>query len=217
MSLTEINKSDNKEAQSDCCLSSGEAVNFAQAEPGEVCVDLGSGHGADVFRLAEEVGSDGFVFGLETSDGMIRKAFSNAENSGITNVDFIHSGFEHIRLGNGVADLVISNCAINHIANKQAVWNEIYRILKKGGRFVIRDVYTTNPIADEYRNRTEADCWTRAITRTEYLNLLYNTGFVSVRILEESAPYPKGKANIVSFTIKGEIPAESKPTRCRIN
>lgn len=206
------------ETRQDCCLSAGDTVNFAQAEPGEVCVDLGCSQGTDVLRLAEEVGSDGFVFGFESSEGLIRKAFSNAENSGITNVDFIYSGLEHIRLGNGVADLVVSNCAINRVSNKQAVWNEIYRILKKGGRFVVRDIYTTSPIADDNRNnpQTEAECWKHAITRSEYLKTLYDTGFVSVRILEESAPYLKGQSTLISFTIKGEIPAESKPSRCRI-
>ncbi|HEY4784864.1 MAG TPA: methyltransferase domain-containing protein, partial [Bacteroidales bacterium] len=134
MSLIEINKRYTDLAQSDCCLSCGGAVNYAQAQPDEVCVDLGSGRGTDVIRLAGDVGSNGFVYGIDISDGMIKKAFSTAERLGITNVDFIHCSLENLRLSNGVADLVISNCTINHATDKQAVWKEIYRILKKGGR-----------------------------------------------------------------------------------
>jgi ubiquinone/menaquinone biosynthesis C-methylase UbiE len=218
MSFVEINKRYSELAQSDSSLSCGGAVNFAQAEPGEVCVDLGSGRGTDVIRLAGEVGSNGFVYGIDISDGMIRKSFNSAEQLGVTNVDFIKCSLENIRLGNSMADLVISNCSINHAANKQAVWNEVYRILKKGGRFVVSDIYATTPIPDEYHNDpvAVAECWAGAVTRGEYLRILYEAGFVSVRIFEESAPYIKGQATIVSFTISGEKPGESKACRCRV-
>lgn len=218
MSLTEINKRYSDLAQSDCSLSCGNAVNYAQAQPGEVCVDLGSGRGTDVIRLAEDVGSDGFVFGIDISDGMIKKAFGTAESLGVTNIDFIHGGIEHIRLNNEIADLVISNCTINHADNKQAVWKEVYRILKKGGRFVVSDIYATAAIPDEYRHdpKAVAECWAGAVTRGEYLQTLYDAGFIAVRILEESAPYTKGHAMLVSFTISGEKPGAFKASRCRI-
>lgn len=217
MSLVEINKRYSELAQSDCCLSCGGVINFAQARPGEVCVDLGSGRGGDVLRMAEEVGSDGFVIGIDISDGMIQKAFSTAERLGITNVNFIKSTLENLKLGNEMANLVISNCTINHARNKQAVWSEIYRILKNGGRFVVSDIYATSPIPDEYRNDSEAiaECWAGAVTRGEYLETLYNAGFVSVKIIEESKPYAKGKAEVASFTIMGEKPGEKKSCSCR--
>ena len=218
MSLIEINKRYTDLAQSDCCLSCGGAVNYAQAQPDEVCVDLGSGRGTDVIRLAGDVGSNGFVYGIDISDGMIKKAFSTAERLGITNVDFIHCSLENLRLSNGVADLVISNCTINHATDKQAVWKEIYRILKKGGRFVVSDIYATSPVPDEYRNDPEAvaECWAGSVTRGEYLQTIYEAGFTSVRILEESAPYSKGQVKVVSFTISGEKPGEPKSFRCRV-
>lgn len=131
MSLVEINKRYSELATSDCCLSCGGAVNYAEAQPNEVCVDLGSGRGTDVIRLAEAVGKSGFVFGVDISEGMIEKAFSTSERLGITNVKFIHSNLEKILLNDNIADLIISNCTINHASDKQAVWNEIFRILKK--------------------------------------------------------------------------------------
>ena len=89
MSLVEINKRYSDLAATDCCLSCGGAINYAEAQPNEVCVDLGSGRGTDVIRLAEAVGKSGFVFGVDISEGMNEKAFSTAERVGITNVKFI--------------------------------------------------------------------------------------------------------------------------------
>jgi ubiquinone/menaquinone biosynthesis C-methylase UbiE len=137
---------------------------------------------------------------------MIEKAFKTAESLGVTNVDFIKSSLEKLRLKDDVADLVISNCTINHAADKQAVWNEIYRILKKGGRFIISDIYSTSPVPEEYRNDPEAiaECWAGSVTRDEYLEQLKNAGFSSVNIIEESTPYSKGKVMVSSWTIAGK-------------
>ncbi len=209
MSLVEINKRYTELATSDCCLSCGSAVNYAEAQPNEVCVDLGSGRGTDVIRLAEAVGKSGFVFGVDISEGMIEKAFSTAERVGITNVKFIHSNLEKILLNDNIADLIISNCTINHASDKQAVWNEIYRILKKGGRFVISDIYSTSPVPEEYKNDPVAiaECWAGSVTRDEYLKQLEIAGFSNVSILEESAPYEKGKIKVASWTIAGKKPS----------
>ena len=217
MEYTEINKRYSELAETSCCLSCGGAINYALPQPGEVCVDLGSGRGTDALRMAEEVGSNGFVYGIDLSDGMIKKAFTTAQQLGVTNVDFKQSMLENISLNNEVANLVISNCTINHATDKQAVWGEVYRILKKGGRFVVSDIYAINPIPDEYRNDPEAvaECWAGSVTRGEYLETLYNAGFTSVRILEESAPYAKGKAEVASFTVYGEKSGEKKVCGCR--
>jgi SAM-dependent methyltransferase len=205
MSVTEISKRYNELAESSCCLSCGGASNYAEARSGEVCVDLGSGRGTDVLRLAEEVGKEGFVYGIDISDGMIRKAKSTAERLGITNVAFIQSTLEDIKLADGAADLVISNCTINHAADKQTVWNEIFRILKTGGRFAVSDIYAAVPVPEEYRNDPAAiaECWAGSVTRDEYLEQLKSAGFTDIRILEESVPYEKGKAKVASWTIAG--------------
>ncbi|NJK95598.1 MAG: methyltransferase domain-containing protein [Bacteroidetes bacterium] len=217
MSLAGIHNVDEKHVIPECCVFSGEAVNFAQAQAGEVCVDIGCGSGADVFRMATEAGDMGFAFGVDTSGEMIQKAFKTAENSGITNVDFIHSEIKHIRLGSNLADLIISDCSINLDDNKKAVWAEIYRILKKGGRFVVSDFYiTSNERGVIPDTQPHESCSGQTVSRGEYLQMLYDTGFVSVRILEESTPVNAARDNIVNFIVRGEKPGEVQSNRCRL-
>jgi len=206
MEIKEINSRYSQLAESECCLSCGGAINYAEPQKGELCVDLGSGRGTDVLRMADSVGETGFVYGIDISDGMLEKARRNAQKFGVTNVSFVKSELEKLDLPDRIADLVISNCTLNHATDKQAVWNEIYRILKKGGRFVISDIFSTSHIADEYRNDpvAVAECWAGAVTRPEYMQHLSNAGFASVEILEESAPYAKGNAEVCSFTIAGK-------------
>ena len=129
----EIDKRYSTLAESSCCLSCGGAMNYSEASEGEICVDLGSGRGTDVMRLAETVGESGFVYGIDISEGMLQKARNTAERLGITNVNFIHSTLENINLEDNKADLVISNCTINHASDKQSVWNEVSGYLKKAG------------------------------------------------------------------------------------
>ena len=205
MEIAAINLRYSELANSECCLSCGGAINYALPKEGEVCVDLGSGRGTDVMNMAEEVGEKGFVYGIDISEGMLVKARKMAEKFEVNNVKFVQSDLEKIDLPDNVADLVISNCTINHATDKQAVWNEIYRILKKGGRFVVSDIYSISPIAEEYKNDpiAVAECWAGAVTREEYLNILDLAGFTKVEILEESKPYAKGKAEVSSFTIAG--------------
>ncbi len=206
MEIKQINLRYSELAESECCLSCGGAINYSEPKQGEVCVDLGSGRGTDVLRMAESVGESGFVYGIDISDGMLEKARKNAEKFNVKNVKFIRCELEKLELPDKVADLIISNCTLNHASDKQAVWNEIFRILKKGGRFVISDIYATSEIAEEYKNNPEAvaECWAGSVTREEYMQHLENAGFTSVEILEESAPYPKGNAEVVSFTISGK-------------
>ena len=204
MDFTEINNRYTELADSACCLSCGGALDHSSAQPGEVCVDLGSGRGTDVIRLAGIVGAEGFVYGIDISDGMISKATRTAQNLGIKNVSFLQSPLEKITIDDNVVDLVISNCTINHASDKQAVWNEVYRMLKQGGRFIVSDIYAPNPIPEEYRNDPVAiaECWAGSVTRQEYLNQLETAGFNEVRIVEESAPYEKGQTMVASWTLE---------------
>lgn len=188
-----------------CCLSCGGAINYAKARAGEVCVDLGSGRGNDVIKLADEVGESGYVYGIDISEGMIAKAIANIQKFDVKNAEIIKAELEHLPLNDNQVDLIISNCTINHASDKVAVWQEVYRILKPDGRFVVSDIYATSPIAEEYRNNPEAiaECWAGAVTRAEYLSMLEIAGFKNICIFEESKPYPKGKAEVASFTISG--------------
>ena len=133
MDTSSINIRYSELAEQSCCLSCGGAVNYAEPKSGECCVDLGSGRGTDVLRLADVVGTDGFVYGVDISDGMVETAKKNAQKLGVTNVGFIQSDLENIAIPGSVADLVISNCTINHASDKLKVWSEVYRILKPGG------------------------------------------------------------------------------------
>ena len=209
MSHIEINKRYSGLAETSCCLSCGGAINYTDAMPGEVCVDLGSGRGTDVIMLAEETGEKGFVYGIDLSDGMINKSVATAERLGVKNVKFLQSPLEKLNLDDKVADLVISNCTINHASDKQIVWNEIFRILKKGGRFVVSDIYSSEQVPEEYRNDPVAvsECWAGSVTRSEYLEQLENAGFSDIRIIEESDPYDKGKIKVSSWTISGIRPS----------
>jgi len=155
--------------------------------------------------MAELVGDEGFVYGVDISEGMIQKARSTAERLGVKNVRFLQSALEKIDLEDKTANLVISNCTINHADDKLKVWNEIFRILKKGGRFVVSDIYSTTQVPEEYRNDPVAvsECWAGSVTREEYLSHLEEAGFSSIEIIEESDPYEKGKIKVASWTITG--------------
>jgi ubiquinone/menaquinone biosynthesis C-methylase UbiE len=205
MNYKEINERYSQLSETSCCLSCGGAINYAAVKIGDVCIDLGSGRGTDVIRLAEMSGPEGKAYGIDISDGMIKKSSHTAGMLGIRNVDFIRSPLENISLKDETADVIISNCTINHSSNKQQVWNEIFRLLKKGGRFIISDIYSVNEVPEIFRNDpvAVAECWAGAVTREEYLEQISKSGFASTVILEESEPYEKGSIMVSSWTIAG--------------
>lgn len=195
-------------AEDSCCLSCGGAVNYAAISEREICVDLGSGRGTDVLRMAGQTGPGGFVYGVDIADAMLEKARINAEKLGIANVQFLKSELSAIPIPGGIVDLVVSNCTINHAQDKQAVWNEIYRLLKKGGRFVISDIYSLNEVPEIYRTDPQAvaECWAGAQKKDVYLETVIKAGFEHIRIIEESTPYKKGLIEVSSFTLAGTKP-----------
>jgi arsenite methyltransferase len=203
MNTIEIERRYSGLAEQECCLSCGGATDMSQPQPGETCIDLGCGKGTDLIRLREAVGEQGLVYGVDISEGMLAKARRNIEKFGYANVRVVQSELEQLRLESGIANLVISNCTINHASNKRAVWSEIMRVLTKGGRFVVSDIYATESVPEEYANdpAAVAECWAGAITREEYLSILKETGFKNITILEESKPYTKGNIDVVSFTV----------------
>jgi len=205
VTLKSINERYTNLSQSTCCLSCGGAINYAEVRCGEICIDLGSGRGNDVIKLADLTGETGYAYGVDISDGMLEKAEGLLKKFDIKNAEFVRSELEDIKLNDSSADLIISNCTINHAADKDKVWSEIYRMLKDGGRFVVSDIYSLSTVPDEYRTDPQAvaECWAGSVTREEYLETLEKTGFADIRIIEESAPYPKGKIDVASWTITG--------------
>jgi arsenite methyltransferase len=211
MDTTKIKNRYTELANDSCCLSCGGAINFGKPKEGEVCVDLGSGRGNDVLKMAQDVGDNGFAYGIDVTPEMIKKANKTAKKLDITNVKFINSNLEKLPLESCIVDLVISNCTINHVKDKYAVWSEIYRILKPGGRFSVSDIYSSAPVPPEYANDPVAvsECWGGSVTKQVYLDTLKKAGFSTVEIAEESTPYDKGKITVTSFTIVGK-----KQSRC---
>ncbi|MFW6180231.1 MAG: methyltransferase domain-containing protein [Spirochaetota bacterium] len=191
-----------------CNLSCGGALGLSGPRQAELCADLGSGRGGDVLRLARLVGPEGFVYGIDLSDGMVRAAREEAARRGAGNVRFIQAPLDAIPLPDGLLDLVLSNCTINHAEDKPAVWAEVHRLLKPGGRFVVSDIYALSEVPPAYRRdpRAVAECWAGADTRAVYLTTLEEAGFERLAILEESTPYPKGAVEVASFTIRGFKP-----------
>lgn len=195
-------------ASSECCLSCGTAVGHCEPKPGEVCVDLGSGRGADVLRLAEAVGPSGHAYGLDLTEAMLERARRTAEKVGVENATFVRSELESLALPDSTADWLVSNCTLNHAADKARVWREIARVLKPGGRFVVSDIYAVDTIAEEDKRDPEAvaECWAGAIPKAEYLAHIEAAGLDGLSVLEESAPYEKGRTRVASFTIAGRRP-----------
>lgn len=195
-------------AKSTSCLSCGGAIRYCEPSEGEICVDLGSGRGKDVITLAQKVGATGHVYGIDIATGMLEIAQGSAHDAGVQNVSFVYSEIESIKLDDNGVDLLISNCTINHAKNKNAVWSEVYRILKPGGRFVVSDIYATEEVPEKYKNDPAAvsQCWGGAVTREAYFDTLNTCGFVDVTILEESQPYTKAEIQVASITIKGYKP-----------
>ncbi len=191
---------------SSCCssLSCGPALDRAAPVPGETVVDLGCGRGQDVVRAAALVRDDGHAIGVDLSAEMLAKARRLVPKS-LSNVRFVRSGFAPLDLPDAIADVVISNCAINHAPDKEAVYREILRVLRPGGRFVVSDVIAEEELPETVRSDPAAwaACYGGAIPEAEYVDAAARAGFAAVEVLERSEPYEKGGVRIRSLTLKG--------------
>jgi len=202
---TSIAKRYDSLAKEDCCLSCGGAFALSNIKEGDICIDLGCGKGHDVLRMALLAGNKGFAYGVDISDGMMAAARDQAEKLGLENIRFVKSALENIHLDDAMADVIISNCTINHSLEQDKVWKEIARLMKPGGHFVVSDIYALKQVPEKYRNDPGmvAECWAGAVTKERYLQHIAKAGLKNVTIIEESKPYEKGKINVASFTVKG--------------
>ena len=176
-------------ADADLGLGCGLPTQYAQIKKGDVVVDLGSGAGNDCFIARHETGETGKVIGIDFTPAMIDKARSNAEVRGFNNVEFRQGDIESMPITANTADVIVSNCVLNLVPNKDAVIKDIYRVLKPGGHFSISDVVLVGALPEGLRKDAEmyAGCVSGAIQKEVYMELIHANGFEQVTIQKEKA------------------------------
>lgn len=171
----------------DLGLGCGLPTEYAQIKEGDTVIDLGSGAGNDCFIARRLTGDKGRVIGIDFTEAMIEKARINVEKLGYNNVEFRQGDIEKMPVTANVADVVVSNCVLNLVPNKDNVFAEIYRVLKPGGHFSISDVVLVGALPEQLKAAAEmyAGCVSGAIQREDYLNLIHKNGFENVTIQKQ--------------------------------
>lgn len=173
-------------AEANMGLSCGNPTATAHLKPGEVVVDLGSGGGLDVFLAAQKVGPEGRAIGIDMTAAMLDRARANAQTGGYTNVEFHHATIDNLPLPDASVDCVISNCVINLAPDKPAVFREVFRVLKPGGRLAVSDIALKGELPQQIASSLAAyvGCIAGAIRIEDYRNGLLSAGFAHVEIVD---------------------------------
>lgn len=171
----------------DLGLGCGLPTAFANIKKGDTVIDLGSGAGNDCFVARHECGVEGKGIGIDFTPAMINKARENAEKLGLNNVEFRAGDIDDMPVADNTADVVVSNCVLNLVPNKEKVINEIYRVLKPGGHFSISDVVLVGELPEALRQDAEmyAGCVAGAIQKEAYLQHIADAGFESITVQKE--------------------------------
>jgi SAM-dependent methyltransferase len=221
-------------ADADLGLGCGLPTQFAKIKKGDVVVDLGSGAGNDCFIARHETGETGKVIGIDFTTAMIERARTNAEVRGFNNVEFRQGDIEKMPITSNVADVVVSNCVLNLVPNKDGVFKEIYRVLKPGGHFSISDVVLLGVLPEGLRKDAEmyAGCVAGAIQKDVYLELIQANGFENITIQKEKTIVipddilinylspekiellKSGNTGIFSITVFAQKPLSEKQSCC---
>lgn len=174
-------------ADADLGLGCGLPTQFAQISKGDTVIDLGSGAGNDCFVARHETGLEGKVIGIDFTPAMIDKARANAEKLGYNNVEFRQGDIDEMPVSDDVADVIVSNCVLNLVPNKEKVINEIFRVLKPGGHFSISDIVLAGDLPEALKQDAEmyAGCVAGAIQRTDYLQYIEDAGFQNITLQKE--------------------------------
>ena len=183
-------------------LGCGNPVALGSLKTGETVVDLGSGGGFDCFLASREVGESGHVIGVDMTPDMISKDRKNAEKMEQKNVEFRLGEIEHLPVADNSADIIMSNCVINLSPDKSAVYRDIFRVLKPGGRLAISDIAATSPLPNEIQKDLAlvSACIGGAATLEDIEKMLRQAGFQDVKIS------PK---NVSKETISEWIPGKN--------
>lgn len=212
----------------DLGLGCGLPTQFAKIKKGDTVIDLGSGAGNDCFVARAEAGENGKIIGIDFTPAMIERARTNAEKLGFNNVEFRQGDIEKMPVSANVADVIVSNCVLNLVPNKDGVFKEIFRVLKPGGHFSISDIVLVGDLPAGLQEAAEmyAGCVSGAIQKTDYLNLVQANGFVNLTLqkekpiiipddilsnylnAEEIEEFKTGSTGIYSITAYAEKPVE---------
>ena len=165
-------------------LGCGNPIAVAELREGETVLDLGSGGGIDVILSARRVGATGKAYGLDMTDEMLDLARKNAAEAGVDNVEFLRGYIEEVPLAGGSVDVIISNCVINLSTEKPRVFDEMFRVLKPGGRLGISDVVAGDELSPEDRAERGSfvGCIAGAMSFAEYERELTRVGFTQVEV-----------------------------------
>jgi arsenite methyltransferase len=213
----------------DLSLGCGLPTQFAKIKKGDTVIDLGSGAGNDCFIARQETGEGGKVIGIDFTPAMIEKARANAEKINFNNVEFRQGDIEKMPVTANTADVIVSNCVLNLVPNKDGVFKEIIRVLKPGGHFSISDIVLVGSLPGKIQEAAEmyAGCVSGAIQKQEYLNLISQNGFTNITIQKEKAivvpddilsgylskeeidAFRNSNTGIFSITVYAEKPAEA--------
>jgi ubiquinone/menaquinone biosynthesis C-methylase UbiE len=212
----------------DLGLGCGIPTDFVQIKKGDIVIDLGSGAGNDCFVARALVGEEGKVIGIDMTKEMIELARANALKLGYKNVQFRYGDIENMPVTSKKADVVISNCVLNLVPDKDMAVSEICRVLKVGGHFCISDIVIQGELPDKIRNAASmyAGCVSGALTKDQYMELIDKMGFINITIhkfkeieipyevfsqfisKEEIDEFMATGAKIYTMTISGEKPAK---------
>lgn len=218
----------------DLGLGCGLPTQFAKIKEGDVVIDLGSGAGNDAFIARHETSETGKVIGIDFTPEMIQKARHNAEVRGFNNVEFRQGDIEKMPVTANTADVVVSNCVLNLVPNKDGVIKEIYRVLKPDGHFSISDIVLVGELPAEIQSAAEmyAGCISGAIQKEEYMQLIEKNGFKKITLQKEKPitvpddillnyltaaqldSFKKSGTGIFSVTVYAEKPSEEKGACC---
>lgn len=170
-------------------LSCGNPTALASLQPGEVVVDLGCGGGLDVFLAAQKVGPRGRVHGIDRTPAMIERARRNAAEGNYSNVEFHLATIDRLPLPDASVDCVLSNCVINLAPDKPAVFREVVRVLKPGGRLAVSDIALKQELPMAVANSLAAyvGCIAGALSMQDYRRLLLEAGFAAVEVVDSGA------------------------------
>ena len=214
----------------DLGLGCGLPTQYAGIKKGDTVIDLGSGAGNDCFVARHETGAEGKVIGIDFTPTMINKARTNAEKLGFNNVEFREGDIDEMPVNDNSADVIVSNCVLNLVPNKQKVIAEIFRVLKPGGHFSISDIVLVGELPEALREDAEmyAGCVAGAIQKEEYLQHIKDAGFQNLILQKEKtitipddilekylskqeiADFKKGETGIFSITVYAEKPGVKK-------